>query len=83
MEKKLYSLFTPLVHQEGQKSCIWLILKNETCKNVENHKNKFFQGDDENVIIIEHEKLYEDDKRKFTVEEYELLLKTLEVNNKI
>ena len=78
--KKIYSLFTPLVHQEGHKNCIWLILKNETRKNVENHKNKFFQRDDEIVHIIEHEKLYEDDERKFTVEEYEQLLKILEVN---
>jgi len=77
---KIYSLFTPLVHQDGYKNYIWLILKNETRKNVENHKNKFFQRDDEIVYIIEHEKLYEDNERKFTVEEYELLLKKLEVN---
>ena len=78
--QNLYSLFTPLVHQDGGINYIWLILKNETRINVENHKNNFFQGDDEHLIIIEHEKLYEDDERKFTLEEYEQILNTLEVN---
>ncbi len=62
---KKFSLFVHLVHTSENKEYLWLVLTNDTLENVEKHKKKCSVGEEDRFIIVEQDKPYEDEQKKF------------------